>query len=257
MKAALVGLSPSVGMQYYTAGLANALVSKNENEVWVIGSAASLKNAFDARVRLLPLHSFSGTGLSLPALNLLKFRALLEQIDNLCPSLVHFSGSHLWNLHIALYLRRRYPLLLTQHDATTHKGAKGEALKGAYRRAMIRNVDCVVVHSQAIAKSFESWGTSLPAISVMPLVHHNFDYNRYLKLRADGTAGLSYENSALLFGRLEEYKGVREFLGATRVLNTMDVPSIKMVVAGTGRLSNEFENFKRLPNLEIRNYDRG
>jgi hypothetical protein len=84
-------------MQFYTAGLANALVSESGYEVWVVGSAARRRNAFDKRVRLLPTYSFSGTGLSLPALNLFNFYGLLKQIDDACPSLIHIIGPHLFS----------------------------------------------------------------------------------------------------------------------------------------------------------------
>jgi len=254
MNVVLIGLSPSIGMQFYSAGIANALVSGSEHKVWVIGSAALRRNAFDRRVKLLPAHSFSGTGLSSSALNLPKFYRLLKQINDIGPSLVHFTGPHLWNLPIALCLQRRYSLVLTQHDAITHEGAKGERLKGLYRRATMQAVDCVVVHGEAIARVLGSWKTALPAISVMPLVHHNFDYNLYQKIRANGDGIFSYDNLAVLFGRLEEYKGVWEFLDAARVLSTFVDTRIKMVVAGTGRLSKELEKYECSPNLEIRNY---
>ncbi len=255
MRVVLLGLSPSIGMQFYSAGLANALVNESGYKVWVIGSAALRKNAFDKRVRLLPTYSFSGTGLSLPALNLFNFRGLLKQIDDACPSLIHIIGPHLWNLPLALCLRGRYPLVFTWHDATVHQGTRGAQLKNAYQRAMARVVDCIVVHSRAVERALEeNWGILPTAISVVPLVHHNFDYDLYQKIRASRHGVFSYENMALLFGRLEEYKGVREFLDAARVLGTFDDLRIKMVVAGSGSLSKELNKYERLPGLKIRNY---
>lgn len=254
MRVVLIGLSPSVGMQFYSAGIASALASKSGYEVWVVGSAALRENAFDERVRLLPAHAFSGTGLSFPALNPLKFYGLLKQIDDLHPSLIHITGPHVWALPLALCLRRRYPLVLTLHDATTHEGAKGERVKSVYRRTMARIADRVVVHSRAVEKVLGTWGVMPPSISAMPLVHHNFDYSLYQKIRAYEDGAFLYEDLAILFGRLEEYKGVRQFLDAARVLSESGDAHIKMVVAGTGRLSEELANCKPLPNLEIRNY---
>lgn len=253
MRVVLIELSPSIGMQFYTVGIANALVSEGEAEVWVIGAAALRGNAFDRRVKLLPVHLFSGTGLSSAALDPFGFRCLLKRVADLHPDVVHITGPHLWDLPIALCLRGRYPLAYTQHDATTHKGARGEWFKSLYRRAMLRAVDCVVVHSEAIARAIRSWGIALPAISVMPLVHPCFDHDLYQEIRASGDESLAYENLALLFGRLEEYKGVWEFCDAARVLATSDHPPVKMVLAGTGRLSKQLEGCEWPPNLEIRN----
>lgn len=257
MKAVLLALSPSIGMQFYTAGLASALANKGHHAVWVIGSAARRREAFDQKVTLVATHSFSRTGLSPAALNPASFRHLLAYIDNIQPSVVHLTGPHAWNWPLALCLRGRYPVLLTQHDATTHQGARGEWLKGAYRQAMMRSVDCLVVHSAAVEESLRARGI-LPAVtSRMPLVHHSFEYAAYQQLRADRAGGQCYENMALLFGRLEEYKGVRQFVEAAHLLHEAagaGGAEIKMVVAGAGRLAGSLDGCRHPPNLEVRNY---
>lgn len=254
MKVVLVALSPSIGMQFYTAAVANALVRDGNHTTYVIGPVASRKNAFEPDVTLLPGYVFPGTGISTQALNPLIFQRLLREIGRITPSLVHFTGPHLWNWPLARYLRKRCPLILTQHDATTHEGARGEWLKGLYRRAVIRSVDRVIAHSTTVEKALRDRSPAPAAISAMPMVHHNVDYDLYQQIRARDCEDFSYENMVLLFGRLEEYKGIWEFLDATRILGqTTDMP-IKMVLAGTGRLSECMDAYRRLPNLEIRNY---
>jgi glycosyltransferase involved in cell wall biosynthesis len=255
MKAVLVALSPSIGMQFYTAAVANALVRNGNHAVFVIGSAALRKNAFERDVTLLPAHVFSGTGVSTLSLNPFSFRRLLREIGDITPSVVHFTGPHLWNWPLALCLREQCPIVLTQHDAATHEGARGEWLKGVYRRAMIHSVDCVIVHSKAVRKALSDSGLVPAAISTMPMVHHNFDYALYQQIRARDCEDFAREDMVLLFGRLEEYKGVWEFLDAARILSkAKDDVQVTMVLAGTGRLSKHLDSYQNLPNLEIRNY---
>lgn len=254
MRVAIIGLSPSIGMQFYSAGLASAVASKPGHEVWVVGSAALRSSAYHKDVRLLPECSFSGTGLSLSALNPARFYRLLRQIEALCPDVVHITTPHLWNIPIVSCLRGRYPIVLTRHDAVTHEGARGELIKGIYRRAEVNVADSVVVHSEAIARIVDSWRTDSASTSVMPLVHHCFDYDLYRQIRATDEESSSYENLVVLFGRLEKYKGVWEFIDAARLLCTSDGFQIKMVIAGTGRLSEELAKCECPGNLERRNY---
>lgn len=261
MKVVLVALSPSIGMQFYTAGLAGVLSNAGQHAVWVVGSAARRREAFDPSVTLVAGHSFSGTGLSAQALNSAGFRRLLRLVDDIEPSVVHLTGPHVWNWPLALLLRKRYPVLLTQHDATTHEGARGEWLKGMYRRAVLRSADCLVVHSAAVEESLRNRGLLPPATSRMPLVHHNFDYGTYRQIRAEDSGGQYYENMALLFGRLEEYKGVRQFVEAAHILHRdgnagalHSEAGIKMVVAGAGRLAGSLDGAGHPPNLEVRNH---
>lgn len=254
MKAVLLALSPSIGMQFYTAGVANALATAGHHDVWVIGSAALRKNAFHSNVNLLSTYSFSSTGLSASALNPVRFCRLLKLMDDIAPSVVHFTGPHTWVWPLALCLGRKHPLILTQHDATTHYGARGEWLKQVHRKAVVEAADCVVLHSRAVEESLRRIGIWPSEASVMPLVHHSFDYSRYEQIRADRSPQYCHENTALLFGRLEEYKGVWQFLDAARLLAALDGTEVKMIVAGTGRLAQALQRYEDLPNVEIRNY---
>lgn len=252
MKAILIALSPSIGMQFYTAGVANILSNHRDCTVTVIGSAALRKNAFEQDVALLPGHVFSGAGLSAGALNPFGFRRLLAEIARIKPSVIHFTGPHVWNWPLSFCLRKQYPLILTQHDAATHEGAKGEWIKRFYRRQIIRSVDCVIVHSTAVEQALKDGGLAAAEMITMPMVHHNFDYALYQQIRARECVDSCHEDMALLFGRLEEYKGVRQFVDAARILSTLDGTSVRMVVAGTGRLAEALDGHE-LPNLEVRN----
>lgn len=254
MRVVIMGLSPSIGMQFYSAGLASALVTKTAYEVWVVGSVALRSDAYHRDVKLLPAYSFPSTGLSLPALNPARFYSLLQQIEALRPDVIHITAPHLWNLSLLFCLRGRYPMVLTRHDAVTHEGARGELLKGIYRRAEVNAADSVVVHSKAVAHILESWKTGPAGTIVMPLVHHCFDYSLYEQIHANAGKSLSYGNLVVLFGRLEKYKGVWEFINAARLLSTSDGLQVNMVIAGTGRLSEELARCECPPNLEIRNY---
>jgi glycosyltransferase involved in cell wall biosynthesis len=122
---------------------------------------------------------------------------------------------------------------------------------------MVDAVDRIVVHSQFVKQAAQrDWGTSTAKFSVMPLVHLNFAYQRYRQIRQDEKRFFSYEDLVLLFGRLEEYKGIYEFIDAARFLDASDL-QIKMVVAGSGGLSLELKACESLPNLEIRNWQIG
>jgi glycosyltransferase involved in cell wall biosynthesis len=244
-------------MQFYTAGLANALVGAGA-EVWVMGAATERRQSFEGQARLLSHYSFASTGLSMQALNPVRFGRLLQEIQRIGPDLVHITGPHLWNLPLVLKLRRWVPVVFTVHEPTPHRGATGMRTKHVYQRWMVQLVNRVVVHSQFVGEeSKRHWGTPSAKLCVMPLVHLNFDYQRYRHIREDSDLRSKYENSALLYGRLEEYKGIREFIAAARLLAVSTDLSVNFIVAGSGSLSSELEEFEPLPGLEIRNRQLG
>jgi glycosyltransferase involved in cell wall biosynthesis len=245
MNVLLLGLSPSVGMQFYTAGVANTLAEAG-HQVWVAGADAERASAYDCRVRLVSGFDRPETGPSRSAFDPFQLWRLLRFASRIDPAVIHMTGPHLWNWPVTRAFFRRVPLILTQHDATTHLGGSSERLKRVFRQAVMAHVDCVLVHSQAVAQALAC------PVRVLPLVHHNFDYNLYRRIRDDEAYAPRYDSLAILFGRLEEYKGVRQFAAAAQILAAAGEDGLRLVIAGSGRLSEELSCYDCPPNLEIR-----
>ena len=147
--------------------------------------------------------------------------ATRRDLRRFAPQVVHAHENHDPRL---LALTAGYPLVLTVHDPLGHPGApaltRGE--EWAFRR-WFRRADRFVVHGQALVEELAPI-VGRPRIVVIP----------------HGTTARSQPlerppaPSVLLFGRLEQYKGV-EVLVAAMPLVWERRPDVRLVVAGAGQ----------------------
>ena len=148
---------------------------------------------------------------------LLQIRRALRQWD---PDVVHVHENHDPRL---LALTTGYPTVLTVHDPLGHPGApeltrwENRAFRHWFRRA-----ERFVVHGEALAEELAPIVDGAP----MVVIPHG------VWPRSEPLAP-PQSPSVLLFGRLEEYKGV-EVLVAAMGLVWERRPEVKLVVAGAG-----------------------
>lgn len=147
--------------------------------------------------------------------------AIRRGLHRFAPQVVHVHENHDPRL---LVLTAGYPLVLTVHDPLGHPGApaltRGE--EWAFRR-WFRRADRFVVHGQALV---EELAPIVGRRRIVVIPHGTTA--RSQPLEPPGSA------SVLLFGRLEQYKGVEVLVAAMRLVWERR-PDVRLVVAGAGQ----------------------
>ena len=168
---------------------------------------------------------------------LAQFRAvarLLSEIRRFKPDVVHLQSGHLW-FNLALPLLRRYPLVLTVHDAERHVGDKDAQNTpqwildfGSFRARK------VIVHAPQVKEVLlRRLSIQNEDVHVIPHV-----------LLGDEGQGRATEDEAtvLFFGRIWEYKGLEYLIRAEPSISAR-VPAAKIVIAGAGE---NFDRYRRM-----------
>ncbi|MDI3340762.1 MAG: glycosyltransferase family 4 protein [Sphaerobacter sp.] len=162
-------------------------------------------------------------------------RQLVRQIDEFQPDVLHLQQGHLW-FNLALPLLRRYPLVLTVHDARHHPGDRSSQktpqviLDWGFRRATR-----VIAHCDWMKQVLvDECGVAAPQVHVIQRVLVSHD--------EDGTHETEEPALVLFFGRIWSYKGL-EYLIRAEPLITAAIPEARIVIAGEGE---DFSRYRRL-----------
>jgi glycosyltransferase involved in cell wall biosynthesis len=153
---------------------------------------------------------------------------LARLIRRLNPDVIHTHSAGHSRLMLAMPLLRRFPLLLTVHDPTFHSGEEASRLSAWAHRLGRRRADHFTLHSEALCQTFhEVWGIDRERMT--PLAHGLLDYSH----RHDPDLAPPARGHALLFGRLQAYKGIPVLIEAAARLRSAP-PEFKIVIAGRG-----------------------
>ncbi|TCV83439.1 glycosyltransferase family 4 protein [Sulfurirhabdus autotrophica] len=160
---------------------------------------------------------------------------IVSRIKRFSPDVVHCQEAITDYLMAALLLLRKYPLVLTIHDHIPHSGIDSQARKRIifYQQRLRHMPDVVIVHGDRIKNESEKL---LPWLQdrIVAIPHGPLG-------EAPEMHDEQWESGNLLFfGRIEQYKGLRYFIDAVKVLNSENV-AVKGVIAGTGR---DLENYR-------------
>jgi len=162
-------------------------------------------------------------------------RAILRQVRDFAPDVIHYQGIHLW-FDLALALLREYPLVLTVHDFKPHPGDQRARQTPAWiERFARRRADRFIVHAQAIRRILvEELKIDSAKITVIP----------HIQIGEQPPAGPDeqQERLVLFFGRIWEYKGL-EYLIRAEPLISAQVPDVQIVIAGQGE---DFSRYARM-----------
>ena len=193
--------------------------------------AAPYLSELDPQVRL---HAFDKPRLRHPRRQLLLGRELIRQIDSFAPDVVHLQHGHLW-FNAFLPFLRRYPLVVTAHDARHHVG---DRISRKTPQAIVdfgfRRASRLIVHARPVKEIIvRECGLSPEIVDVVPHISLG---------SAPDDAPSHQEPTVLFFGRIWEYKGL-EFLIRAEPLITAEVPNAKIVIAGEGE---DFARYRRL-----------
>jgi glycosyltransferase involved in cell wall biosynthesis len=160
---------------------------------------------------------------------------LLRRVRAFDPDLVHFQHGHLW-FNGFLTLMRRYPLVLTVHDARHHPGdAASQKTPQAVMDFGFRQARQIIVHAAHVKQVIvRECGIRADVVHVVPHIG--------LGTGPDANTRAAEAPTILFFGRIWEYKGL-EYLIRAEPLITAHVPDAKIVIAGQGE---EFARYREL-----------
>lgn len=248
-----VALSPTFGMQQYTADLANGRAADQTTRVDVFTVRSTPRDRFATNVQIHAVADVRGPGVKSGNLNpaaLLKFYRTVRQAQ---PDVVHFTAPHLWNpILLALFRQAGIPTVHTIHDLDPHSGASYGRSLYAWNASIKRLTSHILVHGQVYRTRLIQQGLAADRVSYAPLLHLFVNYVAEQSLREQFARRLGpqdYERFVLFFARLEAYKGVGVLIDAMRQI---EPSGIRAVVAGKGDLQALMSG--PLPsNVEVRN----
>ena len=133
---------------------------------------------------------------------------------------------HLW-FNAFLPFLRRYPLVVTAHDARHHVG---DRISRKTPQAIVdfgfRRASRVIVHANQVKETLvRECGLSPETVDVVPHIS--------LGSAPDSAPSHDQEPTVLFFGRIWEYKGLEHLIRAEPLI-TAEVPNAKIVIAGEG-----------------------
>jgi glycosyltransferase involved in cell wall biosynthesis len=181
------------------------------------------------------LQLFDKPRLRHPRRQLLLGRELIRQIKSFGPDVVHLQHGHLW-FNAILPLLRRYPLVVTAHDARHHVGDRSSRkTPQAIVNFGFRRASRLIVHARQVKEVIvRECGLSPDIVDVVPHIS--------LGSSQDATPSREPQPTVLFFGRIWDYKGL-EYLIRAEPFITAEVPGAKIVIAGEG---DDFEQYRRL-----------
>ncbi|MGE3777335.1 MAG: glycosyltransferase family 4 protein [Pirellulaceae bacterium] len=194
--------------------------------------AAEHEGLIDGRVRYAP---FYRPRYRQPLRQLITLIRLLSRIRTFRPDVVHFQNGHMY-FNLVLPLLRRFPLVITIHDARQHLGDH-EALRTpqALMDFGFRRADQVIVHGASLIPVVErELGFRSDDIHLIP--HVAIGERPVSRPTADDG------RTILFFGRIWEYKGL-EYLIRAEPAVTARFPNARFVIAGTGE---DFDRYRRM-----------
>jgi alpha-maltose-1-phosphate synthase len=254
-------LSPTFGMNQYTADLANRNGLPTEPggaavQICAITSRAAPPDRFGPQVDLQPVVNVQGAGLKLSNLNPIALRKVYKAIIRSRPEIVHFTGPHIWNpILLWLMQRAKIPTIHTIHDLDPHSGSSYGRLLYAWNDSIKRLADHILVHSQTYRARLIAQGLAADRVTYAPLLHLFVSYESGRALTSQPPREPIYftDNQApfaLFFARLEPYKGVDVLLAALRQLDGKS--PVRAVIAGKGDIQ-QYSTGEMPGNVEVRN----
>lgn len=240
MRICYVALSPTIGMQQYTADLAHQMAGAFESErapawpVTVVTNCRTPRDRYAPHLDIRPIVDIAGTGLQKTNFNLRGFESVYRTIRAARPDVVHFTGPHVWSPVLLLRLKQAgIRTVHTIHDLDPHSGTRYGRLLYVWNNSILRWADHILVHGQLYQKRLVQRGMAVARVSCTPILHLFLSYEAEAALRKAQPV-VTREPFALFFARLEAYKGLDTLFEAAHGMNGH--AGVRVVVAGRGQL---------------------
>lgn len=225
-KVLLISFSTLPTMQKYLYSAGDELTALG-HDVWTAGST-NLRIIYELGPRNLvvstpatPRPSFSSLWSSKKSLDI-----VIELIQRVRPDVVHFVNKHAWNYLLLQQVRWRgirTRWVHTFHDPIGHQGDSVQRGVVAYHKVVQRQLDAIIVHSETARSQTQQVLRPKCLVARSPLGLKRWkDYE---------TAGPRASKRALVFGRLNLYKGCKMYPDIFNEVHRLD-PSIEITVAG-------------------------
>ena len=234
----LVNLWPEGGMAHYTAQLSAALARQKELRVTVVLPVGVDVGLFASDVDL----HLVDIPLTASARNLIRlatgaaFLKLYRAIANTNPDIIHLNSSHPLMLVTLPFLARKFDIVATIHDATSHPGSDQNLRKHLERQVVVRYAKYFFVHREVIRQQFLKLNRTINASQVAITPHGDFDFFNDSEQGTDKLNTPTEEPHTLLFfGRISVYKGLIHLVEAVTIIR-QKYPALKVIVAGSGQL---------------------
>jgi glycosyltransferase involved in cell wall biosynthesis len=229
-------LSPTFGMHQYTADPANRMAAAG-HEVHLVTTVHAPRDRWAPAVTLHTPIETTNTGFSREGLRLSAIGRVLSAICDLAPDAVHFGGPHLWNVVLLRRLAARgIPTVHTLHDLDPHSGAGYGALLRPWNWLVARGAGHLLVHGECYRRRLLGWGLPEAKVTCTPLLHL-FVASEAMRQAPAWADAATYEPWALFFGRVEKYKGVRQLIAASALMEGGPGGAPGVVIAGKGDLA--------------------
>jgi glycosyltransferase involved in cell wall biosynthesis len=226
------------------AHLANALCKKNEVSL-LIAKRLYRKEYFDDRidVNLIDVPK-SFCGMLFNTLNPTTYYSIVKKIKEIAPDVIHITWDFLWYDLLSPYLKK-YPLILTDEEPFLKVLTfYGKTLYKAFKLHTYKMSDVIIVHGRRAKEHLLRKGVPEFKIRVVPIGALSF-YTKWKR-------GVAEENCVLLFGAIEEYKGL-EYLIKAAPLIISSVPDAKIVIAGKGKAYQKYKDQLNEHYFEVHN----
>lgn len=224
MKITLVSFSELPTLQRHLYLLCNELSSRNI-ETWTIGSA-SIGIDVELGERNILVQTPDSPKPSLPSLRAIRcsLDEIADTISRINPEVIHFVNKHTWNFFLLRRLRKILPetkYIHTFHDPIGHEGDSIQKGVMLYHKVIQRMLDGIVVHSD-IAHG-QTVGQLKPSCPVCQVPLGEKVWHEY---RSPSSA-----KNALVFGRLNYYKGLKHYPSILKSIYSID-PEVTIMIAG-------------------------
>ncbi len=214
----------------YCVKLANALAQ--EMDVCLMLPYQVGKHQLSKLDKAVNFQPFHKPRLRQPLQQIQMVYTIQRRIKEFDPDVIHLQYGHMW-FNFALPLLKRYPLVLTIHDARYHIGDKTSQktpqliIDWGYHRA-----DKLIVHSKHVKMIVVN------ELSILDQIIHVIPH---IALGDDVENDLDQEEDHLIlfFGRIWEYKGL-EYLIRAEPLISAQLPNSRIVIAGQGEDFNRY-----------------
>ena len=222
-------------------------------DVTVISPQDVDRSYFSPKVKVLGLFDFSANTKPSVLRKLLNVKKL-KVLQKIKPDIIHITDFQpIIAFGLYLYgLNRVFPLVYTDHDVFT--GSHSDSLTAklneswsSFLNRSLLNYKMFIVHGDFLKNCMINKGIPSNKIGVIP----HGSYTLFSSFPSDKKTA-EEKDTILFFGYIRKYKGLEYLIRATTLIQKQ-IPDIKLIIAGEGKLQGYFEGKPVPPNFELHN----